>query len=104
MSEDAWAVLTPYFNGRTSLPQAADVARICSLSRNSYITAKRSTKTYRHPDAAVQRQLREMGIALFEENSEQGHVRFRKIANDPAGDWTVELFGDACHLSDLRAN
>jgi hypothetical protein len=104
MAEDAWSALTPYSNGRTTLPQAADVARICSLSRHSYITAKRSVKTYRHPDSAVQRQLREMGITVLEENSEQGHVRFRKITNDPTGDWTVELFGDACRLSDLKAN
>ena len=104
MSNDAWAVLTPYFNGRTALPNGTDVARICNLSKHSYITAKRSTRTYRHPDAAVQRQLREMEVTLREENSEQGHVRLRKIANDPTSDWTVELFGDACHLSDLSAN
>ena len=76
----------------------------CSLSREAYITAKRSTAKYEHPDPAVRRQLREMEITVVEEYSKQGHVRFRRGASEPTSDWTLEMFGDACRLEELRGS
>jgi len=49
---------------------------------------------------AVERSLREANIKLTSEDSAQGLVRMRKVAG---GDWKVELFGAACHLSDVLA-
>jgi hypothetical protein len=99
MKEDAWSALTPYLSGRRHLPSKRDVKRICSLSKNAYITAPRSTTKYRHPKAAVRKQLREMGVSIVEEGARQGHIRFRRRVNDPNAEWTVELFGNACELA-----
>jgi len=99
MKEDAWAALTPYLRGKKHLPSKRDVKRICSLSSNAYITAPSSTTKYRHPKPAVRKQLREMGVSIVEEGARQGHIRFRRRVNDPNGEWTVELFGNACELA-----
>jgi len=99
---DAWAVLTPYLRGRHRLPTTADMARICALSPDAYITARGPTARYQHPDPTVRRQMKEMGVTILEEGSRQGHVRFRRNASEPNGDWSVEIFGDACQLEELR--
>jgi hypothetical protein len=97
----AWAVLTPYQRGRHRLPAPGDVARICALSPEAYITAGAPIARYQHPDPTVRRQLREMGVSVLEEPARQGHVRLRKPANEPNGEWSVELFGDACRLQEF---
>jgi hypothetical protein len=101
MNEEAWTVLTPYIKGKKPLPEKTDVERITAYCRYSYITAQRAITRYRPPDSVVQRQLREMGISIFEESSKQGQVRLRKSVSQSNSDWTVEMFGDACDLSDL---
>ena len=99
--KDPWAVLTPYLRGKEPLPTGTDIERICALSPQAYITARRSGAKHEHPNPAVRRQLREMGVAIVEEFSKQGQVRFRRAASDGSGEWTVEMFGDACRLEKL---
>jgi Metallo-beta-lactamase superfamily len=99
--QEAWAVLTPCVRGKNLLPEKTDIERICSYCRYPYITAQRSLTRYRYRDSTVQRQLREMGVTIDEEDSKQGHVRFRRSTSDSNSDWTVEMFGDACDLSNL---
>jgi hypothetical protein len=42
-----------------------------------------------------------MGVNILEEGSRQGHVRLRRPVNESDGEWSVELFGDACRLEEL---
>ncbi len=99
--KEAWAVLTPYLKGRRPLPTPADITRICGLSADAYITARGPAAGYQHSDPTVRKQLREMGVTILEEGSRQGHVRLRRPVREPDGNWSVELFGDACRLWEL---
>jgi hypothetical protein len=98
---DAWAVVTPWLRGKQYLPQDTDIQRIASQGPYTYSTARRLTKTYRHPESVVQSQLREMKVDLVTEHPSQGQVRLRKKLTPSRSDWTVEFFGDACELVDL---
>jgi len=97
--ESVMCALTPWNRGR-KLPKQRDVDRILGRTKMAYAAAK--PKAAKKPKRlnAVERSLREANIKLTSEDSAQGLVRMRKVAG---GDWKVELFGAACHLSDVLA-
>lgn len=101
MSDSAWAVVTPWARGK-GLPTELDAKRIITESRgNAYITAPPHRSKYLHPDPAVQRTLFEMSVKPRKDIGKQGHVRLRR--NIAGGNpWSVELFGDACHLAKVH--
>ena len=98
---DSYAVLTPFNKGRKRLPSRTDVDRICARTANAY-----STSTYRAMrlprDRELERAVSSMGIKRLRSEPKTGHVRLRKMLNDPVGDWTVQLFKGADRLSEVH--
>lgn len=91
------AVVTPYENGKTTLPSKTDVERICSLTDKGYATAiNKGGKTTR--DRTVEKTIRETVRYIKQLHTSIGHVRVRVKPSNP---WTVELFGDALPLNRL---
>ncbi len=97
--DHAIAVLTPWSRSG-GLPTEQDVARIGSFTENGYSTSTGVRKQMpKRQYKAVEKQLREMRTRIVQSQPAIGHVRLRKKIG--GGDWTVELFGNACHLNDL---
>lgn len=104
IASNAWAVITPFDLGKRPLPDETDIERICSLTSFVYLTARKTSKPYRHPDTTVQNLLRESNITIVEEFPQQGHVRLRRDVTDATNTWCAELFGDACQLVRARTS
>ena len=103
MRKDAWAVLTPYAQGSKPLPSVEDLRRIGQTApQTTSVTALPHLRKFKHHDRAVQKTIAELGIAIFDEPSRQGHVRLRRATLDPDSDWTTELYGDAQTLSQAQ--
>lgn len=101
VERDAWAMLTPFTRGRKRLPDTADVARILGRTPNAYSTSVIRGKTGQRRSPAVERTLKEVGVELRPIMPRLGVIRLRRNLAVPDSRWQVELFRDACHLSDL---
>ena len=99
LATDVRAILTPYNRG-SRLPTRADVQRIVDLTPHAYVTARVSAGTGKKRDPAVVRTLKEANIRITPREQEMGMIRMRRNIEDP---WSVELFNQACLLSDLYA-
>ena len=104
LTPDPFVVLTPWRRGGHVLPRPHDAQRILSRTPNAYATAKvgslNSAPTRR--DNAVERSIRESGIALRNVAMSPGWLRLRRSFH-PKARWTVEMFGTACHLEKFAA-
>lgn len=99
MTGESVALVTPFTRGRTSLPDRDDVARILGHTENAYITAAAQSKTKRQRPTAVEKTLRDFGKKLRPALPNTDAVRIRKNLADSNGDWLVETFLGARHLS-----
>ena len=99
LSQDPFAVLTPWRRGGHSLPRQSDVARILGCTPNAYATARPDPRAAPSPrrDRAVERTIRESGITLQRPEMSPGSLRLRYPLGTRAG-WQVEMFGSACRL------
>lgn len=98
---DAFAVLSP-FNRGSKLPSPKDVARINTLTPEAYSTAKLRVATARRRPAAVEKTLKEAGVKLHRAEPRTGAVRLRNRGRTKPDNWHVELFQDACRLSEVH--
>ena len=96
------AILTPWKRGRGSLPAANDVQRIMRSTTNAWITngSAPGHTLARHEDRAVEKTLRESHVRVRRLAHDGGFIRLRRSVGAD-GQWTVEPFGNACHLSEL---
>ncbi|MGJ0391621.1 MAG: hypothetical protein ACR650_02505 [Methylocystis sp.] len=96
----AYSALTPWQRGRGRLPTPDAVRKILSHTDHAFTSALNPHARSRKPDRPlpVLRQLRESGVKLRSIEADFGAVRFR-TSNLSSGDWDVEMFGDANHLS-----
>ena len=101
LDADPFAILAPWRRGNRTLPTDDDVRRILTRTRDAYTTAMNYLVRPRHRYSAVERTIRESGIAL-RRTPPPGVVRLRR-AIAPHTQWRVELLGDACHLSEYGA-
>ena len=99
LDADPLAVLTPWRRCGRSLPTQRDAQRILSHTPNAYSTARTSSSTSRR-STAVERTIRESGVKLRRLVLSPGALRLRRQVASRAG-WEVEMFGPACHLSEL---
>lgn len=90
------AILTPWHRGRNQLPSDADGDRICALAPDAVIAGRAERKTPKY-DRAVERTLREAGIARRSATGRMGHVRARSVLSEPS-EWCVELVAEAQRL------
>jgi hypothetical protein len=98
------AVLTPWRKGRGQLPTRAGANEILRLSPKAFATAKTArgqSKRLMRPPGVMQtiRELRPR-VKVRSLQAPFGAVRFRSI-DIQSGTWEEEMFGAACHLSDV---
>ena len=94
------AILAPWRRGARTLPTPEDVARVLSRTADAYASAKpRQSATSRDESLA----LTPLGtnVRLRSKRGPTGLVRLRRKHDEKA--WRVDLFGSACHLSELAA-
>lgn len=104
LEDEPVAILTPWRRGRGVLPAASDVNRIMRSTPNAWITNRGLSRQadLEHENRSVEKTLREIGVRVRRLTHDGGFIRLRQSidAGDP---WTVETFGNACHLSDYAA-
>lgn len=94
--KDAWAVTTPFVNGRVKLPSVEDCRRILGHTPNAYLTAPPRPAKFRDSNRTVEKTVNEVARLAHFIPGKYGHVRMRKkIDIVPNSSWEVELFGNA---------
>lgn len=97
-----FAILSPFAKGRLPRPQKSDAYRICSLTKDSYITALPTRKNGKTPSSVVNKAMAETTLWLKEVPSATGMVQLRKQLHSPAqAPWSVKLTGTAVSLDKL---
>lgn len=97
------AILTPWRRGHRTLPSKDDARRILSHTSDAYLTARNlSTTQPKRRNRAVARTVRESNIQLRRHPMSSGALQLRR-ASDSSGQWSIQMFGPACHLRDYAA-
>ena len=101
LDRNPFAVLTPWRRGGHVLPTPADVRCLLTETDHAFVTSRvdRAVRPQRR-DRAIERSIREADIRLRRIAPRWGGLRLRR-PTDAAIGWSVERFGDACHLADL---
>lgn len=99
LSEEPYAIVTPYGRGRKPLPSDSDRARISSLTSNGYATAPTVRRRVRFRDRSTSRTFDRATKSAYSISQRSGHVRLRKKLGSNQSDWHVELFGEAYSLN-----
>lgn len=94
LSPQPIAMLTPFNNGRHSLPTLKDKSRILAHTKSAYISSSSSRRPQLPPEQL--KRLQELASNVAPTNVAFGAVRARRKLND--ADWKVELFGAATKL------
>ena len=96
-----FALLTPFSRGSKRLPSEEDVARILKHTPDAYSSARLdSGKGAVRRDKPVERTVRESGWKF--QHLKQGHIRMRRRLGCPRSEWSIDLYGDAVSLTDIR--
>ena len=90
------AILAPFTQGNIALPRPTDRLRLLSRTPDVFTTSAQPRRRRRH-QTAVERTLRESGIAIRDAEQPMGHVRLRRRQDAPR--WSVDLFGPASRLA-----
>lgn len=99
LSDDPFAILTPFRRGDKLLPAPSDVRRISGLTANAYITtAPRVQRRHRWTNKVVRELLKDAARDVRDVHSGWGQIRLRKRIHEESGSWQVALFGDAVAL------
>lgn len=98
LSEDPFAMLSPFCQGRKPLPTAEDIRRIARLTPNAYITAPPVERRYRWTNRVVREFVRDATRDIHNVHCGWGQVRLRRSLTDKSTSWQAELFGDASAL------
>lgn len=104
LEDEPVAILTPFINGKTILPEKGDASRICLQTSIAYSTASTKERQIKSRSNVVNKTISEAVKSIREVPSATGHIRLRKnILAGPGIAWKVELFGTALHLRELCA-
>ena len=97
-----FAALTPWHRGGHTLPRDSDVQRLLSNTNRAYSSVKKSEilSTRGRKSKMVERTLKESAIKLYNLPTSHSAVRLRRPLKSNS-DWSVEMFGSACHLKDF---
>ncbi len=96
---EAAALLTPFASGKRPLPSQDDVEKIRSHTSQIYCTGR--PQGWRPPrrDSTVDKTVREIARTRRVVHGPMGQVRLRLSAQRGLDDPTIELFGEAQHLT-----
>ncbi len=99
LTDQAWAVVTPYRGGDANLPRPDGVRTMLMHTDRLHCTANisREPAASSRRDSAVERTLREMGVQLRNRQYGNGHMRYRRRADETG--WRVEQFNGAVKLA-----
>jgi hypothetical protein len=101
LTDDPWAVTTPFVSGNVKLPSVADSQHILDRTTGAYLTAPPHPAKFRDSNKTVEKTAHEATLSIHFIPGRYGQVRIRKDANFvPEAPWNVELFGDALTMSD----
>lgn len=101
LDEAPIAILTPFIRGSVSLPKSSDIERICQRTPHAFTTSAGVRRRSQRRSSTVERTIRETARRIHTALPSMGHVRVRGSTADRS-DWTIELFGDARYLNDIR--
>lgn len=90
------AVITPFRNGRHSLPTEADVTRIGSLVEEAYISSIASPKRTKR-SSAVEKTIDNVVVSIAEIDPPLGHVRGRATIGGEES-WDIDCYGEAVQV------
>ena len=99
------AILSPWHRGGRILPKQDDIERILATTPNAYASsaAPRSPRSGRnHANRMVAKTLAESDTRFRPLTSRASSIQLRRTLSSGT-QWSVELFGDACHLTALTA-
>jgi hypothetical protein len=102
LTEEPFAVLSPFVNGKTELPTRADIRRIRALTPNAFSTNKLLSNQQIKRHGAVEKMIKETVKAIRVIPNTPGHVRLRKTVGAGDSNWSVQLFDGAVDIKDVR--
>lgn len=88
---DPFALLTPYWPGRTPLPSKDDVRRICSRTKNAYIAASPRVPTQPRAVGTIAGSLTGIARTVRGVRGRLGHVRVRINLTDRTPKWSAAV-------------
>lgn len=99
LSQNVYAILTPWKLGHRFLPNVANKETILSHTSSAFITSDIPKVSIVKRDLQVTKIVNQLDINLTKIPFEYGHVRMRKEIG--ISGWDIELFGSAINLTDL---
>lgn len=101
LSDQAYAILTTFNQGKTKLPRSTDISRIESFTPNGYSTSNLAySKSNIRRSATVERTIKERVGKIRRLEPPTGMVRLRRFL-DESESWSVELSGSACKIKNV---
>lgn len=97
LSENPFALLSPYMVGNNYLPSEEDLKRIATLTPSGYLTAPPSRKRTRISDRVVRDTVESVTKSIQSVNIGWGQIRLRRNIQGNE-DYRVELLGDAYNI------
>jgi beta-lactamase superfamily II metal-dependent hydrolase len=94
LSDNPYALISPYMVGNNRLPKDTDMERIAGLTPYAYITALPSERSFRTSEKVVRDTVKSVTKSMHSLNTHWGQVRLRGDIENEAN-YEVELFGDA---------
>lgn len=98
LSQNPFAVLTPFTRGSNPLPSPRDVERIRRLTPHAYATARTAKVRHRWQTRVVRDLVEAATKDIRNLHYGWGHIRVRRNISDQEATPQVELFGDAYRL------
>lgn len=96
LTDNPYALLTPFKNGSVNLPKPGDVKRICEFTDNAFITSKaKPTKIKR--EKVVEQFIKSATKSIVPINTSFGQIKIRTKVSEPEN-WKVLLSGAAVSL------
>jgi hypothetical protein len=101
LSEEPFAILSPFSRGDKLLPTSTDIERITSLTPNAYITSLPIRRQHEWTNRVVKDLLSDATRDCHSVHCGWGHIRLRHSIAEKSNNWQVELFGNALALRDF---
>lgn len=98
LTNNPYALLTPFSKGNVKLPTEDDVNRISGYTDNAFITSTAKTVKIKR-EKVVEKFIKGATRSITPINTSFGQVQIRAKISDPKN-WTVKLYGAAISLND----